>query len=333
MQAAHEVPFSLDWLASTFDVGLPRRASVVARGQTSPFGIMRVETSAGVFSVKRLAQAPRQVALRIESAAYKAGFPMPRPISTADGGLVATCSSEGIPIWVRTYTWVDGDAYDWDTVDPAVSATVGGLLAAMHALPVSQADLQEEPWSPLGGSGWQQLATQAGLRRLSWAPTLQDKLPALARWEEHVLACTTSDEPSVPSQRDLHPPNIIRSKANSQAGRHVVVDWDAAGPVIAREDVAMFALVWAGQPPDQAAVQAFIRGYRAAGGVYHSRGILDLTQRIRGLLAWIAYNVRRDLGEQPGPDPWLTPALLAGVHPFDLEELQHTAALFDQYSV
>jgi hypothetical protein len=48
------------------------------------------------------------------------------------------------------------------------------------------------------------------------------------------------------------------------------------------------------------------------------------------LLAWLAYNIRRDVSENPGPDPDLTPALLAGVRELDLEMLQQTAALLQQ---
>ncbi len=124
-------------------------------------------------------------------------------------------------------------------------------------------------------------------------------------------------------------PNIIRCVD----GSHVVVDWDAAGPVNAREEVAKFALVWAsapGQAPSKAAVQAFIRGYRAAGRRFVSRGILDLTHQARTLLWWLAYNIRRDVSENPGPDPDLTPALLAGVHALDLERLQQIAVLLAQ---
>jgi hypothetical protein len=40
--------------------------------------------------------------------------------------------------------------------------------------------------------------------------------------------------------------------------------------------------------------------------------------------------VRRDVSEHPGPDPDLTPALLAGVRALDLEMLQQTAGLLVQ---
>jgi thiamine kinase-like enzyme len=320
--------FSVEWLAHAFGLGRPRVVVHAGCGQTNPLGVLRLETSQGVFAVKRFEHEPRRVALAIESAAYAAGFPMPQPLRTREGKLYVAYLHAGSPVWTRVYAWVEGSAYDWGAVDPKLSHQIGRLLAALHALPVPAETLQEDPWMPLGRSGWEQLAAQAIAKGVAWAQTLREKIPALVEWEEHVRMCTVSDEQLVPSQRDLHPPNILRCVD----GRHVVVDWDTAGPVNAREEVAKFALVWASAPeqaPSKAAVQAFLRGYRAAGGHFVSRGILDLTHQARALLWWLAYNVRRDVSENPGPDPDLTPALLAGVCEVDLERLQQTAGLFE----
>ena len=298
-------------------------------GQKNPLGVLRLQTSQGCFAVKRFEHAPRYGALAIESAAYDAGFPMPRPFWTTDGKLYTTYQHQGSPVWVRVYAWVEGFAYDWGAVDPQLSHRIGGLLAALHALPVPAEALQEDPWMPLGWSGWEQLTAHAIAQGVAWAPTLRQQLPTLIAWEEHVLVSTVSDEPVVPSQRDLHPPNVMQCVD----GSHVVVDWDAAGPVNAREEVAQYALVWAAAPGQsyvREAVQAFIQGYRAAGGHFASRGILDLTQQMRSRLWWLAYNVCRDVSETPGPDPDLTPALLSSVHTLDLEKFKQTAALFEQ---
>lgn len=321
--------FSIEWLAQVFGLGRPHVAVHAGCGQKNPLGVLRLETSQGVFAVKRFEDEPRQVALAIESTAYAAGFPMPQPLRTREGKPYAVYRHAGSPVWVRVYSWVEGAAYDWGIVDPQLSSHIGGLLAALHALPVPGEVLQDDPWMPLGWSGWEQFAAQATAKGAVWAQTLRQKLPALVAWEDHVLAYTVRDEPVVPSQRDLHPPNIMQCVDGSQ----VVVDWDAAGPVNAREEVAKFALVWAsapGQAPSKEAVQAFIRGYREAGGHFVSRGVLDLTYRARSLLWWLAYNVRRDVSENPGPDPDLTPALLSGVRELDLEMLQQTAVLFEQ---
>lgn len=320
---------SLKWLTHAFGLGQPYLAIHAGRGQHNPLGVLRLETSKGVFAVKRCDHEPRRVALTIESAAYAAGFPMPQPLTTTDRKPYAMYTHTGRSIWVQVSSWVAGSAYAWGVVDPQLSYHIGRLLAALHALPVPTESLQEEPWQPLGWAGWAHYAAQATAQGAAWAQALWQKLPALVEWEDYVLSCTASDEPLVPSQRDLHPPNVMQCSD----GKHVVVDWDAAGPVNAREEVAQFALVWAsapGQAPSREAVQTFVRGYREAGGRFASRGILDLTHQARSLLWWLAYNVHRDVSERPGPDPALTPSLLSRVQGIDLERLQYTASLFDQ---
>ena len=320
--------FSIAWLANAFGLGQPDTAVHAGRGQTNSLGVLRLETSHGVFAVKRFEDQPRQTALLIETAAYKAGFPMPKPFWTIDGEPYAVCLYAGRPIWVRVYSWVDGSAYDWGIVDAKLSYRIGRLLSELHGLPVPREVLQDDPWQPLGQPGWERLSVQAEAKGVAWSRNLREKLPELVGWEDHVLACTADDEPVVPSQRDLHPPNVMRCAD----GRHAVLDWDAAGPVNAREEVANFALVWASTPEPalaQEAVRAFISGYRAAGGTFVSRGILDLTHQVRSLLWWLAFNVRRDVSEHPGPDPDLTSALLSSVSDLSLERLRQTAVLFE----
>ena len=153
--------FSVEWLAHVFDLGRPRVAVHTGCGQKNPLGVLRLETSQGVFAVKRFEYEPRRVALAVESAAYATGFPMPQPLRTTDGKPYVMYLHERSPVWVRVYSWVEGSAYDWGAVDPGLSHQIGGLLAALHALPVPAETLQEDPWLSLGRSGWEQLAAQA----------------------------------------------------------------------------------------------------------------------------------------------------------------------------
>jgi Phosphotransferase enzyme family len=198
--------FSVEWLAQVFDIGRPRVAIHAGCGQKNPLGVLRFETSQGCFAVKRFEHEPRRGALAIEFTAYTAGFPMPRPLQTPEGKPYATYLRAGSPVWVRVYAWVEGTAYDWGAVAPQLSSHMGALLAALHALPVPAEALREDPWRPLRWSGWEQLAAHATAQGVAWAQKLRQKLPVLVAWEDHVLAYTVSDEPVVPSQRDLHPP-------------------------------------------------------------------------------------------------------------------------------
>jgi Phosphotransferase enzyme family len=320
--------FSINWLVATFALGDPITSTVAARGQTNPHGVVRLYTTRGCYAVKCYDHAPSQVAMTIESAAFTAGFPMAEPVFTVDGKSMASTMSAGKQMWVRVYRWVDGLPYEWGIVDPDLATQMGRLLAAMHALPVPQEILREDTWIPIGFAGWEELAQKADTKELTWAPLLKEKIHALVELENFVQVGTTKDEPSVPSQRDLHPPNVIRRPD----GSHVIVDWDAAGPVIAREEVAMFALVWStgeNLPPDLSVVRAFIHGYRDAGGHYTSRGILDLVHREHSRLAWTLYNIRRHIDEIPGPNPWLPAALLEHVRSIDLDDQKRIASFFE----
>jgi Ser/Thr protein kinase RdoA (MazF antagonist) len=302
--------------------------TLAARGQNNPLGVLRLETSAGTFAIKQMEREPAPGALQIEWAAYESGFPMPQPIRTRRGHLFQTWHAGQRRIHVRAYAWVDGRPYDWGVVNPRVSVEVGKLLAMLHALPLPEAALAEAPWMPLGRSRWEHFAERGDALRLPWARLLRDKVPALVAWEEHIQQHTPKDAPKVPSQRDLHPPNVMRQCT----GRHVLVDWEGAGPVQASADVATFALVWAtpegGTQPRADAVRAFIKGYRSAGGRFTSRGIADLMNRWLGLLAWLRLNVERDIHQQPDATPDLTYALLSGLRSPDADALARMAALF-----
>jgi len=317
-----------EWLTHTFDLGQVQGLTVAGVGQVNPLGVLRLETSKGRYAIKQMDREPKRLALRIESIAFESGFPMSEPILTRTAQRYAVLPHQHRPIWVRAYRWVDGTPYAWGHVSTGASTEVGRLLALLHALPVPMGELRDDvPWSALGSDGWAELASRGLQLGLPWGPVLRDRVATLTSLEAHILHHFVTDEPMVPSQRDLHPPNVIRGPE----GRHRLVDWDAAGPVNAREEVATFALVWAtppGESPRADAVQAFIHGYRGAGGRFETRGIADFTHQLSSRLNWVRYNLERDLELRPDAQPGLTLALLSGVQSLDLNALTQTAALF-----
>ena len=319
-------------VADLFRLGRPASSlELVARGQHNPLGVSRLRTASGCYAVKGFEAAPSVTALAIETAAFAAGLPIPEPIRTRDGALFARHRAGESDVWVRVYRWVPGAALNWGIADPPVSFEIGRLMATIHRLPVASDALKEAPaqaWSPLGERGWAGLAKRALARGLPWADALGAAVPRLLDQEAYLMRHGPEVAATVPSQRDLHPPNVVRTPA----GALYVVDWDSAGPVVARHDVAEFALVWATPahgPPLGAAVHAFIDGYRAGGGHYHSEGSADLLTRQKTALWWLALNVRRDLGERPGPDLELTPALLSRAASWDADDLRSLADLLD----
>lgn len=324
--------FDVASVADLFQLGRPIGAlEFVARGQSNPLGVCRLQTDSGWYAVKRFDDAPRAAALAIETAAFKVGLPMPKPMRTRDRQLSAIYRAGDRTLWIRVYHWVPGAALDWGCVDPDISVEIGKLMAAIHRLPVAAEDLREDPslqWSALTENGWTELAECASARRVPWAAALRRAIPLLLSQEAYLARNSPKEEAAVPSQRDLHPPNIVRTPAAA----FFVLDWDSAGPVVARHDVAKFALVWAtpehGQPL-AAAVHAFIDGYRECGGRYESQGPTDLLDQQKTLLWWLAFNIRRDVSERPGPAADLTPALLHRVASWDTARLRRLAALLD----
>ncbi len=318
----------MNWLATQFRVGRPGTLIPIAHGQTNRLGVHKFETSEGCFSVKLYDERPRENALAIEKAAYNSAFPMPQSLPTVDGETVAETVVAGQTVWLCVHSWVEGEPLPWTIADPNISQRVGGLVARLHRLPVDKQYLQEEPWSALGQCQWRTLAEKATVQGAVWADEFRRKLDILSQWEEFLATRHSEDSVAVPSHRDLHPPNLIR-RPN---GELVVVDWDSAGPANLNGDVVGSAQIWASQADERSrksTIRAFLSGYRGAGGVYEPRGVEDLKPLLRTRIWWLAYNIRRDLGRHPGPDPDLTGTLLSRLRKPDFCELKKTASYFD----
>ncbi|MEM7172411.1 MAG: phosphotransferase [Pseudomonadota bacterium] len=253
-------------VAVLFGLGQPSgKLELAARGQQNSFGVHRLQTDRGCYAVKQFDVPPSSAALAVEAAAFQAGLPLPEPIKTNAGDFAASLQVDGQRRWLRVYRWVTGTAMPWGLVDPEISFEIGSLMAAVHLLPVPESELSEPPWLPLTESGWIELASRAKAQGVAWTKDLKHAVPSLLKQEEFLVVNSFEGEARVPSHRDLHPPNIIKSTHSKLC----VVDWDAAGTVVGRHDVANFALVWAtpeGNDPNPAAVHAFIDGYRKGGG-------------------------------------------------------------------
>ena len=103
------------------------------------------------------------------------------------------------------------------------------------------------------------------------------------------------------SHRDADQKNWMKTPT----GDLLLVDWDAAGPVHPRHDVANTALAWAGVhlgEPDWKALRAWIRGYREEGGQLDGFQPGDLAELVMVAIWWFEYNVRRALGERSRDD-------------------------------
>src|SRR5205085_2353814 len=108
---------------------------------------------------------------------------------------------------------------------------------------------------------------------------------------ETLAAETWSLDGMVGSHRDLTPTNIMRVDS---AGDLVVVDWDAAGPVVPHQEVACFALVLAeranGHGYVDGVARGFINGYRESVREWGLSGPADLAMLVQGQLWWTEQN-------------------------------------------
>jgi Ser/Thr protein kinase RdoA (MazF antagonist) len=315
--------------AAHFDLGALRETPrFAARGQANPLGIWRLNCTNGVFALKLYDAAPNVRALTFELAAHRAGAPLPRPHLTRDGHACVRVLIDSRDVYARVSDWVDGAAFAWNTVNQAISARVGALLARVHATPLA-ADMQEVPGDFVPAAAlaeWRELAARAGERGLLWAGVLERQLSVIASLADFVATCGESGAQTrvVLSQRDYHPPNVIQRPDGSL----LLVDWDAAGLAVASADIAHYAYVWATHESgevDRDALRAFVRGYRDAGGVFTPQGAADFAPGVNALLHWTLFNLRRDLDDPSRGDPELSAALLAGLSPLDVAAMERKA--------
>lgn len=290
-----------------FDLGVPRGAPErVAGGLTNR--LWRLETTRGIFAVKEMNRDPDRAdyvawfgrAFTLERAAFRRGIPMPRPVPAAATGrcLGEPRGREGAPITVRVHEWVEGEKLDNSSVYPVtVAARVAVILADIHGLGAPTDVTIEEALRIFGDAHWRAFAERAERTRADWAPEFSRLLPALAELEAYLALAHQDATPLLLSHRDSDKKNFMRTAA----GELILVDWDAAGPVNPRHDVANEALVWAGVhlgDPDIDLARAFVDAYRRAAGTNDGFQMTDLAELVSVRLGWFEFNVRRALGER-----------------------------------
>ncbi len=289
-----------------FGLGGPCGAATpVAGGLTHR--MWAVETDRGIFAVKEINRNfddPGYVgwyerAFALERAAFDAGVPMPRPIpDVASGRCLAEVPGTGErPMTVRAHAWVEGDKLDNSQMYPAEDATqVAVMLARIHALGMVP-EASARALRRFGDEHWRMYVERAEAAHASWAAVLRALLPTLRELEAYVSAADDDPTPLVLSHNDSDKKNVIRTPNR----RLVLIDWDAAGPVNPRHDVANYALIWAGVrlgDPDRALAHAFIGAYRRAGGIDVRFRPGDVAELVSRQLTWMNFNVRRALGER-----------------------------------
>jgi Phosphotransferase enzyme family len=294
-------------ICGLFDLGTPpAHAEPVLGGLTNR--LWRVATDGGVFAVKEMNRDTARAdyvawfdrAFSLEAAAFRAGIPVPRPVPVAATG---RCLGEvrrpgEPPMTVRAHEWIEGVALQGGVVyPPDIISRVAEVIAGIHRLRMASDVRPSEALRVYGDEHWRAFAERASVERADWAPDLAALLPPLHELEAYLQAAHEDPTPLLVSHRDADQKNFMRSSA----GELLLVDWDAAGPVNPRHDLANEALVWAGVhriDPDEATARAFVAAYRKAGGVDDAFRATDIAELVSLRLGWLDFNVRRALGER-----------------------------------
>ena len=296
-----------DEICELFDLGAPSGTPTSVEGGLTN-RLWRLTTTRGAFAVKQMNRDVHRAgyvdwfdrAFTLEQAAFAALVPMPRPVPVAATGrcLGELPNGDGRPITVRVHEWVEGLRLDNSTpYSGQVAERVGSILARIHALGMSSEQAASETLHVFGVEHWRTLAERVDRARADWAEEFRGLLPVIGELEAYVVAAHSDLTGLLLSHRDSDPKNFMRAPG----GELLLVDWDAAGPVNPRHDLANEALAWAGVhrgEPDPAVARAFVDAYRRDGGVSEAFRPTDLAELVVVRLFWFEFNVYRALGER-----------------------------------
>ncbi|WP_416980385.1 phosphotransferase enzyme family protein [Streptomyces sp. T028] len=200
----------------------------------------------------------REATLRDTAAGL--GVAAPRLMPDGTGSHVSRLPADLGGSFVKLYDWVDGTPAD--PSDPGLLDWCGRTLALLHragkGTSETPVDWYEECYPE---ADWADLHDRVRRAGPPWAEALSrcvaGALPELTRY-------VSPSDPGdlVLSHRDLQPQNVLLTEAGP-----VLLDWDNAGPVAARRELAHVVYVWSGGNhfrPE--AARRLVRSYRAAEG-------------------------------------------------------------------
>lgn len=277
----------VDELARRYRLGGGARLTgVVERGEQGQ--IAQLATELGQWAVKVGFEGYESdedgEGLAFQTAARRAGVPVPGPVTTGSGDVVLEVGD----VSVRVYEWVELLPAD-RTLDPE---RVGALVAAIHRVEFAGRRPQD-PWytDPVGPAGWDSVIaelTSAGAPFAGELAELRDELVAVDALVEPARDVRTC-------HRDLWADNI---RATGDGGL-CVIDWDNCGLADPGQELSGVLFEFWGGDPERA--RALHHTYRRAGGPgrVDRRGSFSMTIAQLGHIAEAACRI------------WLDPATSA----------------------
>ncbi len=297
-------------ICTAFDLGAPvGEITPVVSGLTHR--MWRLETERRAFAVKEISIDSSgawtidriERAFTPERAAFDAGVPMPRPVPVAGTN---TCLAEvrrdnGSIATVRVHEWMEGEGLQRIVYGADFAGRVGQVIARIHGLAMDAGVTQAKALVTLGEDHWRSLAERVERSDAEWKWEFRAILPTVGEIEGYVDSARGDDTPLILGHRDADQKNWMKTTDKEL----LLVDWDAAGPVNPRHEVASLALTWSGVhlgEPDWKVVRVWIAGYREGGGVEDVIRPTDLAEFVAVLSQWFEYNARRAIGERPADD-------------------------------
>jgi Ser/Thr protein kinase RdoA (MazF antagonist) len=228
-----------------------------ARGELGR--IWRLTTDRGTFAVKQLLfdldedEAQSDVAL--QTAALSAGVPLPRPLLTGAGLVVAQRGEPSRPdMTVRAYEWVD-------LPDPPMAASprqAAALLGGLHAAAPPH-DGPVDPWftDPVPADRWRELVHATRAAGAAWSDSLAQLVAEIEDCRSIIDA--GRHEPLFHCHLDFNPQNVLLTVD----GQPMVFDWENSGAACLEQELAASVTEFV---PDPSNLPSFLDAYRAVGG-------------------------------------------------------------------
>ncbi|HYJ13306.1 MAG TPA: phosphotransferase [Thermomicrobiales bacterium] len=288
-------PFFAD-VGAAFGLGTPVSDPLPVTGGLSN-RLYRLQTDQGEFAIKRMVanaetesfKSNVESSFRVEQLAYAAGIVMPAPVPVAATNEALARIDDGERgCWVRVHRWVSAAPLHAEPLAPDDIGIVAGMLATLHQIP-----------APAVHDRFPQLPVRDWRTALPQEPGSSDLLHAIGVLEKIIDGGYSTASPArAMSHRDLDPKNVLRA----MNGELVLVDWDAAGPVITEWDVVTTALDWSnvrGETVSTGAFDHFLSAYAAAGGDTNPVTAGSFAGWCEGVLDWLWFNLDRASSTNP----------------------------------
>ncbi len=267
-------------------------AAFAARGELGR--IWRLQTTDGEWAVKELLRPSDEQAaaadVAFQEAAIGAGIPMPRPVISRSGTVLASIESAGAPVTVRVYSWVE--LAPGPTSAPAHEAA--SILGRLHELGIA-VEGRPDPWftDVPRLDQWHDLLRRARLVGAGWLPALERLVPELIAG--YPLVAAGSHEPVIRCHLDFNPENVLLDVDGSP----VVIDWENSGPAAAEQELASALAEFV---PHAGDAESFQLAYADAGGQAQVRDRTSFAMTLAVQSNLVAWYADRALGEIVTPE-------------------------------